>query len=78
MKELEEEKPVNLKKHRQYEYISPRYLFRVFVILATLGFLIYMVFDLLLARENLQQEEIQREKLQDSTNTEVEVEIQSE
>ena len=68
----EEEKPINLRRHRQYGFISPRYIFRILLTVVAMGFLIYMAFDLFETRQQINQNKIPSK---DSTNNEIQVEI---
>lgn len=71
MKEDEEEREINLKRHRQYRSISPRYLIRIFLILTALALLTYLAIDFLETREAIQKQE--EGVPTDSTSTEIEI-----
>lgn len=68
----EEEKPVNLKRHQQYKFISPKYLIRVFLTLIAMVFLVYLAFDLFDSRKSIEKT---KTPSSDSISSDIQIEI---
>ena len=67
------EKPVDLKRHRQYEFISPKYLIRVFIVLTILGFMAYFILDFLAENERSKTKDLDQQQ-----NEDIKIDLQSE
>jgi hypothetical protein len=69
--EEEEEKRIDLKKHRSYDFISPKFIIRFIFIIGAVIFLFFQLIHILESKQGTPSEEKSIEK--DTVNIEVEI-----
>ena len=72
--EENDDRKINLRRHQNYHFISPKFIIRFVLIIGAAFFLLYQLFDTLEQKQNLPKTE--EKPASDSDSLEVEVEFE--